>query len=191
MIPKKNRFIIYIIVGIVIASSCRTTKQDPLPVLGRIPEFIMTDSRGTSFGYNDLQGKIWVADFIFTTCSGPCPIMSSEMAKVHQEFIEDESIRTVSYTVNPDYDTPEVLSEYAERYNANTDQWHFLTASYDDIHSIIVNGFKMGDIKEIVFHSTRFALVDKEMNIRGYYVGTELEDVGKLKKDIHRLKKEA
>ena len=191
MIPKKNRFIIYIIVGIVIASSCRTVKQDPLPVLGRIPEFIMTDSRGASFGYNDLQGKIWVADFIFTTCSGPCPIMSSEMAKVHQEFIEDESIRTVSYTVNPDYDTPEVLSEYAERYNANTDQWHFLTASYDDIQSIIVNGFKMGDIKEIVFHSTRFALVDKEMNIRGYYVGTELEDVGKLKKDIHRLKKEA
>ena len=191
MIHKKNRFIIYIIVGIVIASSCRTAKQDPLPVLGRIPEFIMTDSRGASFGYNDLQGKIWVADFIFTTCSGPCPIMSSEMEKVHQEFIEDESIRTVSYTVNPDYDTPEVLSEYAERYNANTDQWHFLTASYDDIQSIIVNGFKMGDIKEIVFHSTRFALVDKEMNIRGYYVGTELEDVGKLKKDIHRLKKEA
>ncbi|MEC9456524.1 MAG: SCO family protein, partial [Candidatus Neomarinimicrobiota bacterium] len=63
--------------------------------------------------------------------------------------------------------------------------------SYDDIHSIIVNGFKMGDIKEIVFHSTRFALVEKEMNIRGYYVGTELEDVGKLIKDIHRLKKEA
>ena len=191
MIPKKNRFIIYIIVGIVMASSCRTAKQNPLPVLGRIPEFIMTDSHGASFGYNDLQGKIWVADFIFTTCSGPCPIMSSEMAKVHQEFIEDESIRTVSYTVNPDYDTPEVLSEYAERYNANTDQWHFLTASYDDIQSIIVNGFKMGDIKEIVFHSTRFALVDKEMNIRGYYVGTELEDVEKLKKDIHHLKKEA
>ncbi|MDP7504094.1 MAG: SCO family protein [Nitrospinota bacterium] len=177
-------------VGIVIAYLWLVTKSEPLPVLGSIPEFNMTDSRGEPFGYNDLHGNIWVADFIFTTCAGPCPVMSSEMAVVHQEFIEDEKIKTVSYTVNPDIDTPEVLADYAEQYYANTEQWHFLTAPYEDIQSIIANGFKMGDIEEIVFHSTRFALVDKEMNIRGYYIGTETEDIEKLKKDIRRLKKE-
>ena len=190
MISQKNRFVIYIVVGIVIAYLWLVTKSEPLPVLGSIPEFNMTDSRGEPFGYNDLHGNIWVADFIFTTCAGPCPVMSSEMAVVHQEFIEDEKIKTVSYTVNPDYDTPEVLADYAERYNANTEQWHFLTAPYEDIQSIIVNGFKMGDMEEIVFHSTRFALVDKEMNIRGYYIGTEIEDIEELKKDIRSLKKE-
>ncbi len=190
MISQKTRFVIYIVVGIVIAYLWLVTKSEPLPVLGSIPEFNMTDSRGEPFGYNDLQGNIWVADFIFTTCAGPCPVMSSEMAVVHQEFIEDEKIKTVSYTVNPDYDTPEVLADYAERYNANTEQWHFLTAPYEDIQSIIVNGFKMGDMEEIVFHSTRFALVDKEMNIRGYYIGTEIEDIEELKKDIRSLKKE-
>ena len=190
MISQKTRFVIYIVVGIVIAYLWLVTKPEPLPVLGSIPEFNMTDSRGEPFGYNDLQGNIWVADFIFTTCAGPCPVMSSEMAVVHQEFIEDEKIKTVSYTVNPDNDTPEVLADYAERYNANTEQWHFLTAPYEDIQSIIANGFKMGDMEEIVFHSTRFALVDKEMNIRGYYIGTETEDIEKLKKDIRRLKKE-
>ena len=190
MISQKHRFVISIVVGIVIAYLWFVTKPEPLPVLGSIPDFVMTNSNNESFGSSDLKDNIWVADFIFTTCAGPCPVMSNEMAIVHQEFIEDESIRTVSYTVNPDYDTPEVLADYAERYNANTEQWHFLTAPYEDIQSIIVNGFKMGDMEEIVFHSTRFALVDKEMNIRGYYIGTEIEDIEELKKDIRRLKKE-
>jgi len=189
MINQKTRFLIYIVVGIVIGLLW-LKKEEPLPVLGSIPDFVMTNSNNESFGSSDLKDNIWVADFIFTTCAGPCPVMSSEMAVVHQEFIEDEKIKTVSYTVNPDIDTPEVLADYAERYNANTEQWHFLTAPYEDIQSIIVNGFKMGDMEEIVFHSTRFALVDKEMNIRGYYIGTEIEDIEELKKDIRRLKKE-
>lgn len=190
MISQKNRFIIYFLVGIVIAYLWFITKPDPLPVLGSIPKFNMTDSRSEPFGYNELRGNIWVADFIFTTCAGPCPIMSTEMADIHKTFLDEYDIRTVSYTVNPDYDTPEILSEYADRYDADRSQWHFLTAPYEDMQSIIRNGFKMGDIEEIVFHSTRFALVDKEMNIRGYYIGTEKEDIEKLKKDIRRLKKE-
>ncbi|MDP7331043.1 MAG: SCO family protein, partial [Candidatus Marinimicrobia bacterium] len=149
MINQKTRFLIYIVVGIVIGLLW-LKKEEPLPVLGSIPDFVMTNSNNESFGSSDLKDNIWVADFIFTTCAGPCPVMSNEMAIVHQEFIEDESIRTVSYTVNPDYDTPEVLADYAERYNANTEQWHFLTAPYEDIQSIIVNGFKMGDMEEIV-----------------------------------------
>ena len=96
----------------------------------------------------------------------------------------------VTITVNPDYDTPEVLTEYGKRYNADFTKWHFLTGVYEKIQNLIANGFKMGDIEEIVFHSTRFALIDPDMNIRGYYMGTESEDVKKLMGDIKKLIKE-
>ena len=109
------------------------------------------------------------------------------MADIHKTFLNDNEIHTVTYTVNPDYDTPEVLADYAERFNADRSQWHFLTAPYEDIQSIIADGFKMGDMEDIVFHSTRFALIDRNMNIRGYYTGTESIDVKKLKRDISRL----
>ena len=187
MISQKSRFIIYIIIGILIGITWWVTKPTPLPVLGSIPRFEMTNSKGVPFGTNDLTGKIWVADFIFTTCAGPCPIMSTEMADIHKTFLDDNEIHTVTYTVNPDYDTPEVLADYAERFNADRSQWHFLTAPYEDIQSIIADGFKMGDMEDIVFHSTRFALIDRNMNIRGYYTGTESIDVKKLKRDISRL----
>ncbi|MCH7612012.1 MAG: SCO family protein [Candidatus Marinimicrobia bacterium] len=188
---SRNRFIIYILIGTVIAALWWTTKPilKPLPTLGGIPFFEMIDTNGSSFGSENLRGKIWVADFIFTTCAGPCPIMSTEMSGIHKAFIDDKNIQTVTYTVNPDYDTPEVLAQYAKRYNADTEQWHFLNAPYEDIQSIITNGFKMGDMEEIVFHSTRFALVDRNMNIRGYYTGTDSVDVEKLKRDIVQLSK--
>ena len=191
MISQRKRFIIYIIIGVVIASLWWVTKSKPLPVFGSIPQFEMTNSKGEPFGTNNLTGNIWVADFIFTTCAGPCPIMSAEMADIHRTFLDKSDIHTVTYTVNPDYDTPEVLAAYAKRFKADRSQWHFLTAPYEDIQTIITNGFKMGDIEEIVFHSTKFALIDRNMNIRGYYTGTESEEVKKLKRDIARLNRES
>ena len=191
MISQRKRIIIYIIVGVIIATLWWITKSKPLPVFGSIPQFEMTNSKGEPFGTDNLTGNIWVADFIFTTCGGPCPIMSTEMADIHRTFLDKSDIHTVTYTVNPDYDTPEVLAAYAERFKADRSQWHFLTAPYEDIQDIITNGFKMGDIEEIVFHSTKFALIDRNMNIRGYYTGTESEEVKKLKRDIARLNRES
>ncbi len=187
---QKARFIIYGIGAVIIAATyfikeSKTTSR--LPVIGKIPAFSFIDSHGDEINRRNLDGKVWVADFIFTTCAGPCPIMSTEMADIHKTFLNDNEIHTVTYTVNPDYDTPEVLADYAERFNADRSQWHFLTAPYEDIQSIIADGFKMGDMEDIVFHSTRFALIDRNMNIRGYYTGTESIDVKKLKRDISRL----
>jgi len=179
----KLRF--YFIVIIFVACS-----HEPLPVLGDIPPFKLVDNFGQSFTEENISGKIWVADLIFTTCAGPCPIMSTEMKSVHKTYLENENIHMVTITVNPDYDSPEVLTEYGERYDADFDKWHFLTGKYENIQSLIANGFKMGDIEEIVFHSTRFALIDPNMNIRGYYMGTESKDVKKLMGDIKKLLKE-
>ncbi len=179
----KLRF--YFIVIIFVACS-----HEPLPVLGDIPPFKLVDNFGQSFTEENISGKIWVADLIFTTCAGPCPIMSTEMKSVHKTYLENENIHMVTITVNPDYDSPEVLTEYGERYDADFDKWHFLTGKYENIQSLIANGFKMGDIEEIVFHSTRFALIDPNMNIRGYYMGTESKDVKKLMGYIKKLLKE-
>jgi len=127
----------------------RNTK--PLPVLGDIPPFELLDNFGQSFTEENISGEIWVADLIFTTCAGPCPIMSTEMRSLHKYYLGNKNIHMVTITVNPDYDSPEVLTEYGERYDADFDKWHFLTGKYENIQSLIANGFKMGDIEEIVF----------------------------------------
>ena len=181
------KFRFQIVLFTFILTSC---SQEPLPILGEIPSFELIDNYGEPFTEENIEGKIWVADLIFTTCAGPCPIMSTEMRSVHKTYLENKNIRMVTITVNPDYDTPEVLTEYGKRYNADFTKWHFLTGVYEKIQNLIANGFKMGDIEEIVFHSTRFALIDPDMNIRGYYMGTESEDVKILMGDIKKLIKE-
>ena len=181
------KFRFQIVLFTFILTSC---SQESLPILGEIPSFELIDNYGEPFTEENIEGKIWVADLIFTTCAGPCPIMSTEMRSVHKTYLENKNIRMVTITVNPDYDTPEVLTEYGKRYNADFTKWHFLTGVYEKIQNLIANGFKMGDIEEIVFHSTRFALIDPDMNIRGYYMGTESEDVKILMGDIKKLIKE-
>ena len=133
------------------------------------------------------MGKVWVADFIFTTCNMACPVMTGNMNLVHKAFKENDDVRIVSISVYPEYDTPEVLTEYASRYNANTDRWHFLTGSEELVQDIIKNGFKIGDYEDIIFHSEKFALVDQQGQIRGYYNGMKTEEITQLKTDIKKL----
>jgi len=180
----------YKILNFIFVIGLFSCSREPLPILGEIPSFELTDNFSQTFTEENIAGKIWVADLIFTTCAGPCPIMSTEMKLVHETYLENENVRMVTITVNPDYDTPEVLTEYGKRYDADFSKWHFLTGEYENIQNLIANGFKMGDIEEIVFHSTRFALMDPNMKIRGYYIGTESEDVKKLIGDIKRIAKE-
>ena len=168
-----------------------TSEQEPLPVIGSIPEFEFIDSEGQSVNLNTLKGKVWVADFIFTTCTMACPIMTDNMNTIHKKYKKNDDLRLVSISVYPEYDTPEVLKEYASLYNANTDKWHFLTGKEATVKNIIKNGFKIGDDEDIIFHSEKFALVDKNGMIRSYYNGMKTEDMDKLKKDINRLLKQS
>lgn len=168
-----------------------TSEQEPLPVIGSIPEFEFIDSEGQSVNLNTLKGKVWVADFIFTTCTMACPIMTDNMNTIHKKYKKNDDLRLVSISVYPEYDTPEVLKEYASLYNANTDKWHFLTGKETTVKNVIKNGFKIGDYEDIIFHSEKFALVDKNGMIRSYYNGMKTEDMDKLKKDINRLLKQS
>ena len=191
---QKIRFIIYGIVAVMLLVTFlfkESITLDDLPISGSVPDFEFTDSNGETITREDMEGKVWVADFIFTTCTMACPIMTGNMNLIHKSFKDDNNVRIISISVYPEYDTPEVLKEYASRYNANTDRWHFLTGPEESVKNIIKTGFKIGDYEDIIFHSEKFALVDVSGNIRGYYSGMETEDMSKLKKDIKRLLRES
>ncbi len=162
----------------------------PLPILGEVTDFNLTDSRGEQVTLARLTGKIWVTDFIFTTCAGICPIMTKHMAALHRSYQLLDDVAMVSISVNPETDTPTVMAEYAKKQNAKTDRWYFLSGSRKEIQELAVKSFKIGSVDEPIFHSTYFVLVDREGRIRGYYEGTEAEDIEKLFKDIAILLKE-
>ena len=190
MINRKIRFTLYIIVAITLFGTymMKDSKNDyQLPKLGSIPSFEFTDSDGNLISKKELTGKVWVADFIFTTCTMACPVMTGHMNLIHKAFKNNDKVRIVSISVYPEYDTPEILKEYASRYNANTNRWHFLTGPEENVKLVIKNGFKMGDYEDIIFHSEKFALVDQNGNIRGYYNGMKTDDIKTLKKDIRVL----
>ena len=187
------RIKIYVAVAIFLAITYffkNTNQEDSLPVIGGIPDFEFIDSEGRDVGLSTLKGKVWVADFIFTTCTMACPIMTGNMNIIHKKYKKNDDIRLVSISVYPEYDTPEVLKKYASQYEANTDTWHFLTGNENTVKEVIKDGFKIGDYEDIIFHSEKFALVDRNGMIRAYYNGMKSEDMKKLKKDINNLLKQ-
>ena len=140
------RIKIYVAVAIFLAITYffkNTNQEDSLPVIGGIPDFEFIDSEGRDVGLSTLKGKVWVADFIFTTCTMACPIMTGNMNIIHKKYKKNDDIRLVSISVYPEYDTPEVLKKYASQYEANTDTWHFLTGNENTVKEVIKDGFKI------------------------------------------------
>lgn len=177
-------------------TSSDTARGGPLDSFGAVPDFSLTDQLGRPTTRADLDGRPWVADFIFTRCGGPCPRMSERMARMANALGPDSTVRFVSFTVDPDYDTPAVLREYATALGADSDRWRFLTGSRAEILRVSIDGFHlaMGDA-EIdsatalmnVAHSTRFVLVDGAGIIRGYYDGEDETARAGLDRDINVL----
>lgn len=164
--------------------------EPPLPMLGDTPNFSFTDQDSRPFGLANLNGKVWVIDFVYTTCPGPCPVMSRNLAMLHRSYALDDRVRFVTVTVDPEIDSPQVLKDYAAAHAARTDRWVFLTSDSIAIHHLAYGGFKIGDKDDPIFHSTRFALVDGRGRIRGYYDGTNDEAVARLFRDVAGLLKE-
>ena len=169
---------------------------DDLPIYGNVPDFSFTDQNGKEFTSTDLQGNAWIANFIFTRCQGMCPMLSGRMATFQEKLLSPD-IKLVSFSVDPEYDTPQALSEYASRYRAQKGKWFFLTGSKTEMWNFITNGFSLGvgeatpeDLEagaEPVMHSGRFVLVDQEGNIRGYYDSSEPQKMEQLVSDAIQL----
>ena len=136
-----------------------------------------------------MTGKITVVDFIFTRCKGPCPLMAENMKIVYDEFIGNNNVQIISISVDPEYDSLEILKQYAIDKGVIDKRWNFLSADMESVVDICENGFKLAAEDLPGAHSTKFVLVDEQLNIRGYYSGIEIHSVEQLIRDIKVLSK--
>jgi protein SCO1/2 len=180
----------------VVATLAARAQRGDLPHLGQVPAFALVDQAGQPFAAGELDGKVWVADFVFTSCAEICPRLTGEMAKLQRYLINrgaDGRARLVSVSVDPERDTPERLAAYAKGFQADPRVWKFLTGPSKQIEEAVVRGFKMGLEKEpegdsfSILHGTKFVLVDARGAIRGYYDSNEPMQMEKLRIDLQSL----
>ena len=183
------RSVFYIV--ILLISGCR---RAPEPQRA-LPDFSLTGVTvdGTSpFDLRTMRGRVWVADFIFTRCAGPCPMLTANMAGLQKSL--PKSIGLLSFTVDPDHDSPEVLTLYARKFSADPQRWFFLAGEKAELIRVVRDGFLMPIVEnaaaspgERVTHSTKMVLIDAEGRIRGWYDGLDPESLDRLSADARKL----
>lgn len=176
-----------------LASGC---SADPPPELAEVPAFRLTDQEGRPFGREELAGKVWVANFIFTHCPSICPVLTSQMRNLQRRAVEDElPVHFVSFSVDPRNDTPPVLQAYALEQGADLSNWSFLTGDIDAVNAAIVRGMRvrMGEAEPRegggydIMHASHFVLVDGSGRIRGYY-SSDAEGMGRILRDAAAIR---
>jgi protein SCO1/2 len=158
---------------------------------GAVATFHLTDHKGRPFSSAQLLSKVWLVDFVFTNCAGPCPAMSAEFERIREEFQSNPDLAFVSISVDPKRDTPEVLDKYAESYGGARGDWFLLTGDIGKIAELSHLTFKAGlgnpgDPNEIT-HSTRFFLVDRRGIVRGRYLRDAADEREQLRADVKTL----
>jgi len=165
-----------------------------LDPVAQVPEFRFQAQDGLTVTPADLKGNVWVANFIFTRCLGPCPVMTSRMAELNQRLgSKTKDVKLVSFTVDPDFDTPAVLKAYGEKVGASPEKWRFLTGPKDQMEATVAKGFLQplsNDSGGMPVHSTRFVIIDRKGWIRGFQDGNDPEVVQKLLMDIGDILRE-
>jgi protein SCO1/2 len=160
------------------ASSCAHRKS--LPVFATVPPFHLTASSGADFDSAALGGSPWLASFFFASCNGPCPRMNTAIHALQEQTYPYKGLKIVSFTVDPEHDTPEVLAAYAKRYKADPARWYFLTGKRETIAMLAKDGFQVGGLDTAQSHSTRVMLVDGKGRVRGHFPTAEKEDMDAL-----------
>jgi protein SCO1 len=155
--------------------------------VGNVPMFELESSSGVKVNRGNLDNKVWVADFIFTSCSSQCPMLTEKMKTLQEQFKSNEDFKLVSISVDPKTDRPAVLKNYQEQHGADPSHWYFLTGTFDSVMNLLVDGFKLGTRSAPQLHTQRFVLVDRMDRIRGYYDADSPESFAKLKTDIGQL----
>lgn len=188
------------LVGLVIHQLRTPAAMPRQPVLeqlsryGPAPDFSLVERSGRPVSAGDLHGRVWIADFIYTTCRDTCPLQSRSMASVQADLKDYGDLRSVSITVDPLTDSTALLSAYADRYGADPDRWLFLTGDVEQIRRIIQDGFRLSAAQmdgatpdPVLFHSSRFVLVDREGEIRGYYDSNDPQALRRLRENARGL----
>ena len=186
--------------------SCQP-RNEKLPVFGErtavgtdtvyhtIAPFRFVDQDSSIITHQSFAGKIYVADFFFTTCRTICPIMKTQLVRVYEATRDMPDVLILSHTIDPEYDTVALLREFARRLGVESKKWHFVTGRRDSIYKIAQTSYfatamKDGTEPDGFIHSGAFLLIDKQRRIRGKYDGTKEDDVNRLIRDIGVLRKE-
>lgn len=205
MIKRLTWNVVVGVLFVVSVSSC--IQEKPLKIYGErdvaggdtiyhtIRPFQFVDQDSAIITRETVDGKIYVADFFFTSCRTICPIMKTQMLRVYDEYKDDTDVIILSHTIDPEYDTVGLLKDFADRLGVSSKSWHFLTGSKDSIYmmaekSYFVTALEDNSEPDGFIHSGAFILVDRKQRIRGIYDGTKSDDVDRLIKDIARLKNE-
>jgi cytochrome oxidase Cu insertion factor (SCO1/SenC/PrrC family) len=227
-----------------------TAASARLPIYASVPDFALSDQRGRPVRRADVEGKVWIASFIFTNCPDECPLMTAEMAQIQADFVYVPDLRLVSISVDPERDNPAVLAQYADRFNADPERWLFLTGDKQAVYRLVREGFRLGIVDPAetsppspvkssavggsksrldrefpsslgwnagwpltfgrwlravepavafadhgraknTLHSTRFVLIDRRAQIRGYYESREEAALQRLRQHVQMLLREA
>ena len=191
-----NRILYIIIPGILLLGFGanwviqKADRSHDIPVIKQVPDFTFYDQEGQLFNKNRLVNKITVLDFMFTSCTGPCPLMTSNMATLYQEFRNVMEVQFVSVTVDPFIDSESKLKEYADFVGVDDDRWQFIRSDIESTKDLKQNGFMLYAGKLPQGHAIKFILIDEEGNIRKYFDGTDEASQAVLRKDITSLVKE-
>lgn len=176
--------------------------EPDLAIIGEVPAFSFTDQHGNTITNESYKGKVYVAEFFFSTCTTICPVMNRNMVKIQNEFYGNPKFGIASFSINPQTDTPEVLLKYATKYQITSPYWHLLTGDKEEIFKLANKGFNLyvGDAPEEqdnFQHSGYFALVDQHGMIRSrkdefgnpiiYYNGLDADELKMLQEDIKKL----
>jgi protein SCO1/2 len=196
--PASARLLLLLVATLVLAPACRPPAST-LPVMYPAPELALVDQRGAPFSSADAAGKVVVTNFIFTTCTDVCPLLTATMARARDELrtagLLGAKVLLLSISVDPEQDSPEALATYAERFAADPTNWRFLTGDRAQIESLLVSGYKVGAPPRApspaggpspLVHSNRFVVVDPRGQIRWMPRGDEL-DAGQLVEEVRRL----
>jgi protein SCO1/2 len=182
------------------------THHKPLPVIGTVADFTLTNQDGKITTLADLTNHVWLANIIFTRCAGPCPEMTRKMSLLQSVLPKDSAAKIVTLTTDPDYDSPDVMKKYGERFGADFSRWTFLTGTKPEIGGLAANGLKLSAVPvkpadqqnaaDLFIHTTIFVVVDKHARLRGSFetVGDGVNwtnDVQpKILATIHQLERE-
>ncbi len=168
-----------------------------LPVLSYVPHFSFSDQEGKTITEKDVEGKVYVAEYFFTTCRGICPKLNVNVRKLAADYSSEPNFRILSYTVDPETDTVARMKHYADSLGADASRWYFLTGRKDSLYHLARNGYLLDDpknneqnIDDQFLHTQFLALVDKSGRVRKIYDGLKKDELDELEKDIASLLKE-
>ncbi len=185
-------FVLAVVMGYSMWQASLRRDVEPLPVIRAVPDFSLTDQNGQAVTKDDLRGRIWIADFIFTRCQGPCPLMTARMLEMQKALVKTPEVKLVSVTVDPEYDTPEVLKAYAAANFAEPDRWKFLTGDKAVIEQLVTEGFMqhLSEENGEPVHGTMFLVVDGNGMVRSARMLEDPELIPKVLMDTGNLLRE-